>query len=205
VVEDIFTKLIHPLQGDEMLLVEIDQQGFETRTILRQLGYPSRKLGLGDFATIRAALDFRLMFGHDQPQRRQFIFRSLCHPLDRRIFQRSLKVGTALDAMLLNPIRVGGHLQPMTGMPRLGVAFLTDRLAQTALAGGLFNPSLESGLPELLLFFASRSSRARILAAWRAIICNKLLISETTASSPWPMATRISSSVGKRKASMPLF
>jgi hypothetical protein len=83
---------------------------------------------LGRSTTARAALDFRLVFGHDQPQGRQLIFLPLGKVFHRGFFQGSLTVGATLDGIPFRPIRIGGQLQPMAGMPRLGAAFLVSSL-----------------------------------------------------------------------------
>jgi hypothetical protein len=155
VLEDIFAELIHTLQGNEMLLIEIDQQSLEAGTILRQLRDAGWEFRLGEATTARAAIDFHLVFSNDQSQGRQLINLPLFYLLNRYFFQRCLAVGTALNRIALNPIRFRSHLQPVTGMSRLGTAFLATRLAQTTRAGWFFSPSLEGGLPELLLFLAS--------------------------------------------------
>ena len=129
VLKNIFAELIHTLQGNEMLLIEIDQQRLEARTILRQLRDTGWKFRLGETTTARTALDFHLVFGNHQSQRWQIIDLPLFYLLNRHFFQRCLAVGTALNRIALNPIRFRHHLQPVTGMPGLGTAFLATRLA----------------------------------------------------------------------------
>jgi hypothetical protein len=88
-VKDFVTKRHDPPYREEPGLVEIAHQGLEIGTILRGLPHCFGKCRLVLLATHRGYLDFGMMFGDHQAQRRQLDNLAFFDPCDRDVLQGS--------------------------------------------------------------------------------------------------------------------
>jgi hypothetical protein len=69
--EEIRHQLGGPSQGNQLVLIEIDQSGFHLRPVLHGLGDLRWKRAPRALAASRTRFDFRLVFRHDELERRQ--------------------------------------------------------------------------------------------------------------------------------------
>ena len=128
--KQVLEKFLHPVVGDQLVLIQVGCQGLDPKAVLRRLVHPIRKGRLVHGAACLAGLLLRPVLGHLQLQGRYVHHLA---PFDR-VWSLIGKADTASLAMChlvqFYLVRVVNHLQGVTGMAFLGAAFLTSLLAQ---------------------------------------------------------------------------
>jgi hypothetical protein len=128
--EQIGQQLLHPAQRHQLLLHQIDRQRPHLGPVLRPAGGICWKAAHGSLLARRAADVERLLLGHHQAYRGQFVPLAPHAPEHRLPRQRRLAVGTPRWSVGDDRVWRGHQAQRLAPLPELAARLAPARLAQ---------------------------------------------------------------------------
>jgi hypothetical protein len=188
--------LARPVDGNMVVLVEVDQLRLQRRAVLHRLGDVGGKGAGVQGATLGAALDLSLMLGDFHPHRWNVEDLPALVALTGHCAQRPLALGADRHTVLLHMLGLRHGLQGPARMTSLAARLLAARRTQAARLRFLETVT-EGGLLLLPLCLANWSSKTCTRASRARTTSASSATTPTMASSPWRYNSRTSSEVGR--------